>query len=287
MEIIFESTGTTTGFENWLKSFNDVSNSLLVEIDLAESKFVAKTHTSDKTIVKYGYLPFDEAGFQAVEVIDGDAHLAIADFATQNPGRIFFGIFQQLDKFTKVANMYSGTENWKLLVRFNAEDSGRMVTTRVEFKSITLSMVVGGAEVDEFEYIDDDKFMNKIAKIDNPMVFEIVGDAIKMLNSVSSIYSDDPKKDIIDFTTQQNGDEWELRAIDHNGHTYNYLIGYLNAEVDNPVVTTLPVIRNNFLLATKKDDENSKVYMAGQDGASRIRIDTGSKFITIIASVRV
>ena len=287
MEIIFESTGATTGFENWLKSFKDVSNSLLMEIDLAESKFVAKTHTADKTIVKYGYLPFDEAGFQVAEIIDGDAHLAVADYVAQNPGRVFFGIFQQLDKFIQVAGMYSGTDNWKLLTRFADDDNGRKVANRMEFKSVALSMIVGGADVDEFEYIDDDKFMNKIAKIDNPMLFDIVSDAIKTLNAASNIYSEDAKKDIIDFQTQQNGEDWELRAIDHNGHSYNFLVGYLNAETENPVVATLPVIRNNFLLATKKDDENSKVYMAGQDGASRIRLDTGNKFITIIASVRV
>lgn len=287
MEIIFESTGATTGFENWLKSFKDVSNSLLMEIDLAESKFVAKTHTADKTIVKYGYLPFDEAGFQVAEIIDGDARLAVGDYVAQNPGRVFFGIFQQLDKFIQVAGMYSGTDNWKLLTRFADDDNGRKVANRMEFKSVALSMIVGGADVDEFEYIDDDKFLNKIAKIDNPMLFDIVSDAIKTLNAASNIYSEDAKKDIIDFQTQQNGEDWELRAIDHNGHSYNFLVGYLNAETENPVVATLPVIRNNFLLATKKDDENSKVYMAGQDGASRIRLDTGNKFITIIASVRV
>lgn len=287
MEIIFESTGATTGFENWLKSFKDVSNSLLMEIDLAESKFVAKTHTADKTIVKYGYLPFDEAGFQVAEIIDGDARMAVADYVAQNPGRVFFGIFQQLDKFIQVAGMYSGTDNWKLLTRFADDDNGRKVANRMEFKSVALSMIVGGADVDEFEYIDDDKFLNKIAKIDNPMLFDIVSDAIKTLNAASNIYSEDAKKDIIDFQTQQNGEDWELRAIDHNGHSYNFLVGYLNVETENPVVATLPVIRNNFLLATKKDDENSKVYMAGQDGASRIRLDTGNKFITIIASVRV
>ena len=40
MEIIFESTGSTAGLENWLSSFKQINDSLLIEVDTNNEQFV-------------------------------------------------------------------------------------------------------------------------------------------------------------------------------------------------------------------------------------------------------
>ena len=292
MEIQFQSTGNTSGFATWLKGFKEMSNTLLIEIDTTGKQFVSKTFTQDKTVVKFGRASFDEAGLEVVFLKGKDQKKMTAEEWEQSgeQRRILFGIYDSLDRFIKVVDLFSGSENFKFTLKFSDVD-GKFITSKAEFKSLTLNMKVDGSDISnsEFKEISDEQFMNGIAAMENPMKFNVNIDVIKMLLNVSNIYSTDAKKDVIMFSSKKDGDAWTLHAIDHNSGSFDYIVAYLSADAQNPVETLLPVIRNNFILATKSDIDNATITLSGLDGQTglKLRIDSGDNFSTVIASVNV
>ena len=294
MEICFQSTSSTVNFENWLKSFKEISDSLLLEIDPTKKIFVAKTYTTEKTIVKYGKLDFDAAALEVLSVTGKDRKkVTLDEWNSQNTARIKVGIYQILDKFIKVINRFGSTDNYKIIIKFDQNTDGDFVAQRIEFKSLTLNMAAPAAELTEFKYITDDQFLNGIAKIDNPLYFSINADTSKALVDISNIFSADAKKDIIDFKIKKESGEWTLHAIDYNGQSYDYQIGYLDQnhtdESTTPVEDVhIPVVRQNYILGTKSDGENGSIVVsANKEDAGKIAVYSGENFITIIASVRV
>ena len=292
MEIQFQSTGNTSGFATWLKGFKEMSNTLLIEIDTTGKQFVSKTFTQDKTVVKFGRASFDEAGLEVVFLKGKDQKKMTAEEWEQSgeQRRILFGIYDSLDSFIKVVDLFSGSENFKFTLKFSDVD-GKFITSKAEFKSLTLNMKVDGSDISnsEFKEISDEQFMNGIAAMENPMKFNVNIDVIKMLLNVSNIYSTDAKKDVIMFSSKKDGDAWTLHAIDHNSGSFDYIVAYLSADAQNPVETLLPVIRNNFILATKSDIDNATITLSGLEGQTglKLRIDSGDNFSTVIASVNV
>ena len=292
MEIQFQSTGENSGFENWLKGFKEISDSLLIEIDTASQQFVAKVFSNGRDVVKYGKLDFSDAGLEVTGVKDkSQKKISLEEWNAQNEGkRIFFPILKTLKKFIEVVSLFKGSENYKLNVKFTESDD-RLLVSKAEFKSLALTMNVGSSELTEFADIitklTDDNFRNKVSAIPNPMTFTVIPDALKTLFVASNIYSNDPKKDILSFQTKKVGDAWALYAVDHSNGIYNYNLGFMNQECENPVETTLPILRENLITAAKNDAESLVITLEGIEGAEgkKVRIDSGSKFITIIASV--
>lgn len=294
MEICFQSISSTVNFENWLKSFKEINDSLLMEIDTTQKLFIAKTYTNDKTIVKYGKLDFDAAALEVVSVTGKDRKkVTLDEWNTANTARIKVGIYQILDKFIKVINRFGSTDNYKIVIKFDQNTDGDFVAQRIEFKSLTLNMAASAAELTEFKYITDEQFLNGIAKIENPLYFGINADTSKALVDISNIFSADAKKDIIDFRIKKESGEWTLHAIDYNGQSYDYQIGYLDQNrTDEATEVTddvhIPVVRQNFILGTKSDGENGCIVIsANEDGGGKVAVHSGENFITIIASVRV
>ena len=292
MEIQFQSTGENSGFENWLKGFKEISDSLLIEIDTASQQFVAKVFSNGRDVVKYGKLDFSDAGREVTGVKDkSQKKISLEEWNAQNEGkRIFFPILKTLKKFIEVVSLFKGSENYKLNVKFTESDD-RLLVSKAEFKSLALTMNVGSSELTEFADIitklTDDNFHNKVSAIPNPMTFTVIPDALKTLFVASNIYSNDPKKDILSFQTKKVGDAWALYAVDHSNGIYNYNLGFMNQECENPVETALPIVRENLITAAKNDAESLVITLEGIEGAEgkKVRIDSGSTFITIIASV--
>ena len=292
MEIQFQSTGENSGFENWLKGFKEISDSLLIEIDTASQQFVAKVFSNGRDVVKYGKLDFSDAGLEVTGVKDkSQKKISLEEWNAQNEGkRIFFPILKTLKKFIEVVSLFKSSENYKLNVKFTESDD-RLLVSKAEFKSLALTMNVGSSELTEFADIitklTDDNFHIKVSAIPNPMTFTVIPDALKTLFVASNIYSNDPKKEILSFQTKKVGDAWALYAVDHSNGIYNYNLGFMNQECENPVETALPIVRENLITAAKNDAENLVVTLEGIEGAEgkKVRIDSGSTFITIIASV--
>ena len=233
MEIQFQSTGENSGFENWLKGFKEISDSLLIEIDTASQQFVAKVFSNGRDVVKYGKLDFSDAGLEVTGVKDkSQKKISLEEWNAQNEGkRIFFPILKTLKKFIEVVSLFKGSENYKLNVKFTESDDTLLVS-KAEFKSLALTMNVGSSELTEFADIitklTDDNFRNKVSAIPNPMTFTVIPDALKTLFVASNIYSNDPKKDILSFQTKKVGDAWALYAVDHSNGIYNYNLGFMN-----------------------------------------------------------
>ena len=295
MEFILSTAGrSTSGFETWLKSLKELNDSLLINFDFAAQSIKSVAYTNDKTAVKRAEISFEDAGFEVTEIIDDSGnHVSGPLWAESNKAALVrFGIYQQLDKFIKVVGIYAGAENYTLTLtaasRMTENNGAQILVTKADFRSKSLTMSVAGAELTEFHIISDDSFYNNIAAIANPLKFAVDVDTVKMLLNVSSVYSTDVKKDVVEFKTMQNeAGEWTLHAIDRNGRSYDFIIAYMTPGESTPAEVTLPVTRNNFILATKGDIDNSTISISANNDSGKIRIDTGDNINTIIAAVRV
>lgn len=278
MKIVFKSTGDNAGLENWLKAFKEIDESLLIEVDVDDKCFVTKAYTSERTIVKYGSLTFENANYE-VESSD------------EFKGRVYVGIFRYLDKFIKVVNSFAKDEH-TLTIEFDDNGKGQLVASSITFKSDALKMVLPGSIMDEFVIFTDDQFKNKIATIDEPMVFDVSNENVKKLLDYSSIMSSDAKKDVLAFDVVLENDEFVLISSDNNNKSFFFRLGTLpegsNVSKDIDIKNAYSaVIRNNFILATKNDTDDLKLYISRTGVSNKIRIDAGESFSTIISKVRI
>lgn len=276
MKIVFKSTGDNTGFENWLKSFEEINESLLIEVDVENKSFVTKTYTTEKTIVKYGSLTFENANYE-VESLD------------EFQGRVFVGVFQYLDKFIRTVDLFV-KEDHTMTIEFD-DNNGQLVASSIIFESDELQMVLPGSIMDEFVVITDDKFKNGIAAIEEPMVFNITNEKLKKLLKSSSVLNSDAKKDVLAFDVIVEDGKYILVASDNNNKSFRQKIGTLDEETvltDTDITNAYgAVIRNNFILATKNDSDDSKVIISRTGVSNKIKIENGESFITIISKVRI
>lgn len=277
------------GITEWLKSFKDVNSSLLIEIDVKNECFVAKTHSNEKTVVKFGTIPFKTAGFEATEIIGArNKKIAVDEWleTLEEDVRIKLGISLQLAKFIDVIDLFGGSNQFTAEIEFSENDD--YVAQKIQFKSSALIMTVAGSLMSEFVYISDAQFKNQIAKLNNPMTFEINRDARLMLQKISSIFSTDQKKDIIDFYTKIEDGTCVLYAYDRNNHSYDFKLGYLVPDCSTQAEVRYPVSRSNFIIATKSDNaQSSMITLQGSEDGNKIKVWNSDGFETIISSIRV
>ena len=295
MEFILSTSGRSTApFETWLKSLKELNDSLLINFDFAESTIKSIAYTNDKTTVKSSVISMEEAGFEIQSIKDDSGNTITQEewASSGNAVLIRLAIYQQVARFISTVNTFTGSDNYTLTLTSQpvmTEKYGQQTyVTRAQFKSQALTMNVAGGELSEFFIISDDAFNNGISAISNPMKFSVDPETIKRLLSVSNIYSLDVKKDVIDFCTskEENG-EWVLHAVDRNSHVYDFKIAYLQPGETEPQEITVPINRNNFILGTKGDIDESIIIISADVNPEKIRIDTGETTKTVIASVRV
>lgn len=291
MELIFKNTGETTGFSNWLKSFNEIQNSLLIEVDLKDQCFISKGFTSDHTVVKYGKISFDEAALELTGIKDEDKNILTVDEWNKTYNiRIKVGIFMILPKFIKVIDTFSGTD-YKFIIEFGVfknNNETEFHAKSINFKSKTLTMKVKDCNISEFEQVSDDLFFNRINVIDQGMSFEISMDAIKNLISISSVFVTDAKRDIIKFYTKldESVNKYAIYAYDQTNASYDYLLGYQKegVEVENDV----PIYRHCFLTAVNsKGSDTSIIVTMPSNNKQKMRIETvdGTSY-TVLSTVQ-
>ncbi len=277
MKIVFKSTGDNTGFENWLKSFKEINDSLLIEVDVENKCFITKTYTTEKTIVKYGSLTFEQANYEV-------------EYSDEFNGRVYVGVFQYLDKFIRVVNSFVKDDH-TLTIEFDDNGKGQLVASSITFKSNELQMVLPGSIMDEFVIITDDQFKNNIATIDAPMCFNVSNENVKKLLDYSSIMSSDAKKDVLAFDVVEENGKYVLVATDNNSKSFHFKVGMLDEStvLDDTDISNAygAIIRNNFILTTKNDTEESKLIISRTGVSNKIRIDSGESFVTIISKVRI
>ena len=277
MELLFKSTEQSTAFSNWLKSFNEIQNSLLIEVDLKNQYFISKGFTSDHTVVKYGKISFSNACLDLTGIKDDNKKVwDLERWNEQHDIRVKVGIFMILPKFIKVIDTFCGTD-YKFIIEFGIFKNGNedeYHAKSINFKSKTLTMKVKDCNISEFEQVSDDLFFNRINVIENGMSFEISMDAIKNLISISSVFVTDAKRDIIKFYTKKDEEvnKYAIYAYDQTNGSYDYLLGYQKSgiEVENDV----PIYRHCFLTATGKAGEENIIVTIPSNNKQKMRIET-------------
>lgn len=290
MELVFKNSGNTTGFSNWLKSFQDIQTSLLIECDLAGQFFVSKGFNGEHTVVKYGKVSFADAGFEPLVIKDNEGNsYSLDEWNSKYTSRIKIGIFLILPKFIKVVDTFSETD-YKLSVIFdvfNNNGTEEFHAQYLNFKSKSLKMKVKDCNISEFEQLSDDVFFNKINILDNAMSFEITLDAIKNLTAISSVFLTDNKRDIIKFYTKVDEDtnKYAIYAYDQSNESYDYLLGYL--KTGTGVEANLPIYRSNFFNAVNtKLNNNNIVLSLSATTNNKLRVESldGTSY-TVLSSV--
>ncbi len=278
MQLVFKNKSDTSNFSAWLKAFNEIQSSLLIECDLVQQAFISKGFTTDHTVVKYSKISFDNAGLELESIKDNTKTYTLDEWNKRyKDTRIKIGIFMILPKFIKVIETFSDT-NFKLLVEFdvyNNANTQEFHAIDLKFKSKTCNMKVKDCNISEFEQVSDDLFFNKINIIDQPMSFEISLETLKNLLSISSVFLTDAKRDIIKFYTKkcEDTDKWAIFAYDETNESYDYLLGYL---IDGEgTENSVPLYRQGFFTAVnvKGSDENIIITLSSVS-KQKLRIQT-------------
>lgn len=298
MDIIFETKGSTSALKQWLQAFKEIDNTLLVEIDLSEDLFIAKSFTADKTIVKYGQISFELCNLTVLSINDGDKKYSNTEWIQEHKQRVYMGFLNNLDSFIRQIEFFSTEDVYKIIIRFeeeNVDGAGKLYcANKVEFKSRSMNMLAPVYSVSEFtlNLLDDNKFFKGVANIPNPLTFELGPDTNTVLIKASEIHSKDAKKDIIKFIISDEDGGWCLRAQDHTNNLYDYkMSGHIVDGSSTPAASVSPVTRANYVIANKGDKSGNCFITLSTDPTvsnGRLKLVTGDgQFTTVIANVKI
>lgn len=300
MQLVLKSTGSNTAFTNWLKGFKDIVNVLLIEVDLDEKKFVAKSFPESRSIVKYDEISFENAGYELESLTNNEgkslltakkALVAGAKGDMTNDNRIKVGLYNVLTKFIDVVTMYASNVDHTLTIDFDECSNVKYVSSqeavkqwqgeKLTLKSQSLSMTVKCSTLTEFfVFLKDETFNDVIAVIPDPINFTVTPETINNLNRVSLLFSSDKNRSTVKLYTKQENDKWALYAFDATNKSYDYLLTYV--EDENCVETEIFVLRENFINATKSLDTDMTLTMSTVD-PQRLLISTATSKTVVAA----
>lgn len=295
MELQLKSIGSTARFVNWLRGFKDIDSSLLLEVDLKEQAFIAKSFPSSKAVVKYSKISFEEAGYELGKLKDNSGN----DFDWSNregtaSGRIMVGIYTILSKVTDVEAMYAETEH-DMIIAFDLCKKVQYVQPSVSnpavvaeyqaetinLKSRALKMVIKCSKISEFfEKCDDDTFINRVCKIASPTSFVVTPETIANLTKISSVFAID-KTDGIKLYSKEEDGQLMLFAYNESNGSFDYLLGYYEDGETTPA--SILVFKENFLNATKGLTGTDLRFTLDTAGSSRILIENPLSKVIIAA----
>lgn len=272
MNLIFKNSGPIDGFVQWLKNFSTITQSLLIEVDTNEKKFVSKTFTPDKGLVRYSEISFEQAGL----VLESDQKLE---------NRLKLGIFLVLQRFIQICELFSGTD-FEFIVNYeqstDEDSSEEFISDSITLKSKSLTMRVDEASVNEFTYLNDDVFNNSIHAVEAPTQITISPEMVKNLIAISGIYAEGAKKDFMIFYSKKKGDGYSIVVRDKLSN-YEYELGeYVPTGKFEEFSAT--IFREKFLLALKGLSEDLNLIMSSLN-PSRILFDTVSETTKTVISI--
>ena len=196
-------------FASYLKRFSSVEKSLLLEVK--DGKFVAKTHTPDKAVVKISATDLSE----------------IFDVTTSTNVKI--GLFA-VDNFIKTFNHLGDTE-----VKFDivSEKVGdEEVATEIKIYNKNLKFSFPGASPSLFKYIDS-ALAQKIADTTSAIYsFRIDKDTLTKISSLCSIDTDnDTLKIVANKSVTISGKSFDLELDEvnvENKHSISFYKSHYN-----------------------------------------------------------
>lgn len=272
MELKLKSTGEISPFIDWLKKYNKITNSILLEIDPCEESFIAKTFTEDKACVRYSKIKFDECG---LELLSNNNESSLPAGT-----RIKLGILLMFPKFIKIIESYSGID-FSVIIDYDnlkTETTSDFIATSISFKSDNLKMKIDGFKISEFKYLDDNIFFNNIHTARNPIDIELTDEMIKNIIKFSGVGATDDRTDQLVFFNQKEDDKTYLTVKD-NTNSFEYKLSEINALYD----FNLPIFRSKFLLVMKDMAEPFKLIIG--DSKDRILLDSETSETKMIISI--
>lgn len=161
-------------FNTWLKKFSTIDSALLLEIDEAEKKFLAKTYNEERSVVKLSSIKFDEAGFTVVP--------------NPNPQRIKVGIYN-ISRLMKVIDQFNDNEfTFTFVYDEVAGEVTELAGTSILLKNKSLKMNVECTSLKIFKYITDDIFATAISSLDEVLAkFNMTKVQIEQTNSLCNL----------------------------------------------------------------------------------------------------
>ncbi len=233
-------------FTSYLKKFASIDSTVLFEVDLLKSRFVAKSPNEERSIVKFGSISFAEAEFEtkSKELI-----------------RIKTGVYK-IDHLIKIIDQFG--DEFKLIFKYdeviennNTKDYAALA---ILVKNDDLKFNTECTSLNIFKYISDELYDGTIRQIQEVISFDFSKDNIEKVRALSEL---DKEYKLIEFKNK-----------DGNLYAKGELFEYLIAPTTN-VDATITFYKSQF---NKVDVENCKVVM-GPDRMSFTSTDTDTEII--------
>jgi len=224
-KIEFATTNART-FSSWLKRFSILDNSLLIEVDLKNSYFIAKSHDEQRSTVKSSKIGFVDSG------------LTIK--ASKEQKRIKVGVYN-IPKLIKTFDHFNDAEftfsiSYDELLTGEVKD---LVGISLNMKNNKLKVDSDCTSLSIFKHISDELFDTKIASTDSKLTsFGLTDKIIGEINSLSGLDNDNK---FLEIRTKDNniyvcGKTFELliqegvKCKDYSLNIFKEQFGNLDAE---------------------------------------------------------
>lgn len=283
MQLKLKLQGKAEPFFGYLKGFEKIKTSLLLEIDVKNQQFIAKTYTEGKDAVRFAAIDFETANV-SVEKFDSE---------DLDVDRIKFGIIGRLGKIISMCECCynNGAGEFTMTFMFSQtkdDKTGNIdyVVTSFTAASSAITLKQDSFRISEFEYMDDETFDNKVYKVVNPVTFKLTSAMIKSVIDTSEIVKLDPRKDLISFYTKDK----KVYACDVPMLTDSNNFVMEVADMDNDPIdpATVTIVRQKFIQILGKTNEDFIVRMGkGPGGDNRILFEsTVTKTRIVIAAIK-
>ena len=235
-------------FTSYLKKFASIDKSVLFELDLENSQFVAKSSNEERSIVKHCILSFSESGFE---------------LNTKSKLRIKIGIYN-ISRLIKIMEQF-GTE-FQFIVKYDEKITNNnekdYAATSIVLTNKDLKFNNECTSLNIFKYISDDLYKEKICKIDGIISCDLSKETIEKIRALCEL---DKEFKLLDFVNK----EGKLFA---RGKSFEFLI-VNTSNIENRI----SFYKDQF---DKVDIENYKVSI----GSDRMLLTSNDTLSEIVIS---
>ena len=237
-KIIFDSNNSKD-FALWLKKFAIIASDLLLEIDIENKCFIAKTFVEDRSTVKRSSLSFENANLH---------------YKGDNINKIIKCGLMDVTKLMSILNLVNNTE-FKITLIFteilSSNNDKELVCTNIVINNKTVKFNIDCMSIRTFTYLSDDKFRSVIMDEDEMedivCSFNITTNEMTEIKKLCSFNKD---MQFISFSKKNNNIYVTEKSFDYKLETI------LNKNTDDNADIKLFKLQ-----LSKVEDDNYKVTM--------------------------
>lgn len=237
-KIIFDSNNSKD-FALWLKKFAIIASDLLLEIDIENKCFIAKTFVEDRSTVKRSSLSFENANLH---------------YKGDNINKIIKCGLMDVTKLMSILNLVNNTD-FKITLIFteilSSNNDKELVCTNIVINNKTVKFNIDCMSIRTFTYLSDDKFRSVIMDEDEMedivCSFNITTNEMTEIKKLCSFNKD---MQFISFSKKNNNIYVTEKSFDYKLETI------LNKNTDDNADIKLFKLQ-----LSKVEDDNYKVTM--------------------------